>query len=258
MIKLSVVIISLNEERNIGRCLKSVQYMADEIIVVDSKSTDNTQSLCEAAGAIFSVHPFVGHIEQKNYALTLAKYPYILSLDADEALSDELKYSILDIKRNWKFDGYSMNRLTNYCGSWIKHSGWYPNRKIRLFHREKGQWGGINPHDKFLMEPNTTILHLKGDLLHYSYYSIEEHRDRTIQYAEISAKALFDSGKNVSIIYPLLSAITKFLREYILYQGFIDGYNGLIISKMSAIGTYIKYKKLYKLNRDSIDKKEKD
>ena len=249
MIKLSVVIITYNEERNIERCLASVGGIADEIIVVDSGSLDMTQSICQIYGANFSFHAFEGHIEQKNYALTLAKNDFVLSLDADEALSEELKDSILEVKKSGDFDGFTMNRLNNYCGSWIKHSDWYPDIKLRLFNKERGQWGGLNPHDKFFLQDNSITKHLEGDLLHYSYYTVEEHHNRTVKYAEIAAQALFSLHKKVSFFRPYLSALAKFLRVYILKLGFLDGVNGLIISAITAWGTYLKYKKLCNLNK---------
>ena len=143
MTQLSVVIITFNEERNISRCLDSVKDIADDVVVVDSFSVDKTEQICKEKGARFISHTFDGHIQQKNWAITQAKFPHILSLDADEALSDELKKSILEVKKNWKHDGYSMNRLTNYCGQWIYHCGWYPDRKLRLFNSKKGNWGGL-------------------------------------------------------------------------------------------------------------------
>src|ERR1035437_3751774 len=132
MIQLSVVIITYNEEYNIARCLESVKTIADDIVVIDSFSTDKTKEICESAGVRFVQHKFEGHIEQKNWAITQAKFPHILSLDADEALDGTLIKSILEVKNNWKYDGYYMNRLTNYCGKWIYHCGWYPDRKLRL------------------------------------------------------------------------------------------------------------------------------
>src|SRR6476620_7997347 len=149
MIKLSVVIITFNEERNIGRCLKSVKEVADEIVVLDSFSKDKTREICESHGARFIQHAFDGHIQQKNRAITFAAYPHILSLDADEALDETLIDSIKKIKQNFTKDGYYLNRLTNYCGHWVRHCGWYPDRKLRLADSRKGHWTGVNPHDKY-------------------------------------------------------------------------------------------------------------
>src|SRR6187551_311049 len=132
-IQLSVVIITFNEERNIARCLDSVREIADDVVVVDSFSTDKTEAICREKGARFVQHKFEGHIEQKNYAVTQAKFPYILSLDADEAPDEKLIASIKKVKADWIADGYSMNRLTNYCGKWIHHCGWYPDVKLRLW-----------------------------------------------------------------------------------------------------------------------------
>ncbi|MEZ4917990.1 MAG: glycosyltransferase family 2 protein [Saprospiraceae bacterium] len=130
MHKLSAVIITYNEERNIGRCLDSLEGVADEIVVVDSFSSDQTEAICQAKGARFIPHAFEGHIQQKNYALDQANHALVLSLDADEALSDELRASVLAAKSSLDFSGYFMNRLTNYCGTWVHHSGWYPDRKL--------------------------------------------------------------------------------------------------------------------------------
>ncbi len=150
-VRISAVIITFNEERNIGRCLESLVGVADEIVVVDSYSTDRTEEICKSFDAKFIRHRFFGHIEQKNWAILQASSPYILSLDADETLSDELRKSILQVKKDWTHDGYNFNRLTNYCGKWIRHTSWYPARKLRLWDSRKGHWGGYNPHDRFLL-----------------------------------------------------------------------------------------------------------
>ncbi|WP_338356856.1 glycosyltransferase family 2 protein [Yeosuana marina] len=144
MIKLSAVIITYNEEEHLEKCLRSLIDVADEIIVVDSFSTDKTPEICNSFNVTFHQHAFEGYIEQKNYAVSLAKHDYILSLDGDEALSETLKSSILKVKNNYQFDGYYCNRLNNYCGQWIKHSDWYPDRKLRLFKKESGEWKGTN------------------------------------------------------------------------------------------------------------------
>ncbi len=248
MPQLSVVIITYNEEKNIGRCLDSIKEIADDIVVVDSYSIDKTEEICKAKGARFVLHKFEGHIEQKNWAITQAKYPHILSLDADEALDEVLKRSILEIKNNWNFDGYSVNRLTNYCGKWIYHCGWYPDRKLRLWDSRLGKWGGVNPHDKYELDSSTsTTTKLKGDILHYSYYTIEGHKRQTDKFTSISAKALYDKGKKVSWIKLYISPIVKFIQSYLMKLGILDGYYGFQICKISAHSTFLKYSKLKKL-----------
>ncbi len=249
MIKLSVVIITFNEERNISRCLDSVKDVADEIVVVDSFSTDKTREICESRNVRFIEHKFEGHIEQKNYAMNQASYDYILSLDADEALSDELKTSILEVKKDWTHDGYTFNRFTNYCGKWIRHSGWYPDVKLRLWDRRKGKWQGVNPHDKCVLEPGAKVKHLKGDLLHYSYYTIEEHILQANKFSTIAAEQLVKKKKHVPFIKVLINPFFKFLRNYFLKAGFLDGYYGFIICTITAHETFQKYAKAWHLAR---------
>jgi glycosyltransferase involved in cell wall biosynthesis len=244
MPKLSVVIITRNEEKNIGRCLDSVKDIADDIVVVDSFSTDRTEEICKNKGARFIQHAFEGHIEQKNYAVNFSEYPYILSLDADESLDDVLKKNIEEVKENWQYDGYEMNRLTNYCGSWIKHCGWYPDRKLRLFDKRKGKWGGTNPHDKFEMTPGGTIIRLKGDILHYSYYTIDDHYKQIEYFTTINAKASFEKGKHAPLWKLYFAPILKFIKDYFIRLGVLDGQAGWQICRLSALATYIKYKKL--------------
>ena len=169
--KISCVVITYNEEKNIERCIKSVEGVVDDIVVVDSFSTDRTKEICTELNVRFVEHAFEGHIGQKNYAITLAKHPHILSLDADEALSEKLKDSIEEVKQNWRSDGYYFNRLTNYCGKWIEHCGWYPDKKLRLWDSRLGEWTGINPHDRYEMKDEAKLQFINGDLLHYSYYT---------------------------------------------------------------------------------------
>lgn len=249
MIKLSAVIITYNEERNIERCLKSLQGIADEIIVVDSFSTDNTERICVKYGVNFIKNPFEGHIQQKNFAANQAKYDYALSLDADETLSDKLKEEISKVKENPTFDGYIFNRLTNYCGKWIKHSGWYPDKKLRLWNRHKGKWGGVNPHDKYEMDSDANIGFLKGDLLHYSYYSITDHIVQVNKFTDIAAKELYAKNKRTSLFMTIVKSKWKFLRDYIFKAGFLDGYYGFIIAVISAHATFLKYTKARQLYR---------
>lgn len=246
-VKLSAVIITFNEEKNIERCLQSLQAVADEIVVVDSFSTDQTEEICKKFNVRFIQHPFEGHVEQKNWAKDQATFDHILSLDADEALDEKLIASILHTKNNWKHDAFQMNRRTNYCGKWIKHSGWYPDIKVRLFDRRKGKWGGNNPHDKFIPDASIKIQHLKGDLLHYSYYSREEHLIQIHKFSTIGAQALFKKGVRSSYLKLIIKPIARFIKAYILFKGFLDGSEGFTISRLSAYANFLKYSKLLKL-----------
>jgi glycosyltransferase involved in cell wall biosynthesis len=249
MIKLSVVIITYNEERNIGRCLDSVKTIADEVVVVDSFSTDNTRKICEAAGAKFIQNPFQGHIHQKNFAISQATFPHQLSLDADEVLTGMLAEEIKKVKENWLYDGYRMNRLANYCGQWIRHCGWYPDPKLRLYDTRKGRWGGMDPHDKFEMQPGAISGFLKGDLLHYTYNTIEEHIAQTNKFSSIAAKALVAKGKRITLFQILVNPAVKFIRNYFLKMGFLDGYYGFFICRIAALQTFLKYFKARHLIR---------
>ncbi len=244
MIKLSVVIITFNEERNIGRCLDSVMTVADDIVVVDSFSSDKTKEICISKNVRFVSHPFEGHIEQKNYAVTQALHPHILSIDADEALSSELIKSVLEVKNNWKCDAYWISRLTNYCGQWIKHCGWYPDKKLRLWDSRKGLWGGTNPHDKYELQAGTTEGALRGDILHYSYYSISDHIKQVNYFTDISSKALYSQGVTTNIFEIVFAPLVKFIKDYIIRLGFLDGLFGFVISIISAHATFLKYLKL--------------
>lgn len=245
MVRISAVIITFNEEKNIRRCLESLQGIVDEIVVVDSFSKDKTKEICSTFDVKFVEHAFEGHIEQKNWAITQTSNPYVLSLDADEALDETLKKSILKVKENWTHDAYSMNRLTNYCGKWIRHCGWYPDTKLRLWDTRKGEWGGDNPHDKYeLFDKEAKTLHLDGDLLHYSYYTLEDHYKQVTYFTDILAKAQYNKGKKAPLIVLLFSPIVKFMKDYFFKLGFLDGKAGFTICRISAYATYTKYKKL--------------
>lgn len=248
MVKLSAVIITYNEEAKIERCILSLKSVVDEIVVVDSFSTDKTEEICLKHGAKFSKNPFEGYIEQKNFALTCASNDYILSLDADEALSVELKESILKAKSDWKYDGYYFNRFNNYCGQWIYHSNWYPDRKMRLFDRRKGKWGGTNPHDRFILNKGGTKHHLKGNMLHWVLPTYDAHIDKANKFSTIAASEAFKKGKKASIFTILSHAAWRFFKSYFMKLGIMDGYNGFVISSFSAYTVFLKYIKLRQLN----------
>ena len=246
MVSLSVAIITLNEERNLERCLTSVRQVADEIVVVDSGSIDNTLEIAKRFGARIFKQEFLGYTAQKNFANSKCSFEHILSLDADEALSPKLIDEVIKVKESWKFDAYRFNRLTNYCGKWIRYGGWYPDSKVRLFKKSSGKWIGHRIHESFEVFSNR-IKHIPGDLHHYSYYSIEEHRAQVEHFSDLASLALFENGKRTSRIKMYLSPIIKFIKMYFLQLGFLDGYYGLIISWISASSRYKRNMKLLKL-----------
>ncbi|MFA8451345.1 MAG: glycosyltransferase family 2 protein [Bacteroidales bacterium] len=252
MEKLSVVIITLNEEKNIARCIDSIQDIADEILIIDSFSTDNTEMICKEKGARFIQHKFEGYAEQKNVAMDEAKYNYVLSLDADEIPSKELLESIRKVKDNWVAEGYSMNRLTNYCGKWIHHCGWYPDRKLRLVDRRKARWEGHRIHESLnLQDESYKEEVLYGDLLHYSFYTVDEHKRQAAKFAEIGALAAFEKGKKSNFIKIIFSPLTKFIRDYFLKLGFLDGLAGFRVCWISAGSTHKKYRGIARLQKQA-------
>jgi glycosyltransferase involved in cell wall biosynthesis len=250
--KLSVVIITFNEEKNIGRCLDSALGIADDIVVMDSFSTDRTEEICKSKGVRFFQNKWVGYSEQKNYANSLAKYDWIFSLDADEALSDELKQSILKAKQGPYKPDNRICRITNYCGKWIHHGGWYPDVKVRFFDRSQSLWEGII-HERLNIPEESSVPVLKGDCYHYSYYTIEEHWTQAKHFSEIAANGLFSKNKKAGLWKQLLSPILKFIKMYFIKLGFLDGVEGFIIARISSYAVYHKYdilRRLYKTKNE--------
>jgi glycosyltransferase involved in cell wall biosynthesis len=249
MPKLSVVIITLNEEKNLERCITSAREISDEILVVDSYSTDKTEEIARSQGARFIQHKFIDYMDQHQFADREATYDHILTLDADEELSPELIESIRIVKKYWKNDAYFLNRMTNYCGKWIRHSGWYPDKKLRLYDRNKGKWIGKKVHERFILIEGSTTGHLKGDLRHYSFYSIEDHILQANKFSTLGALALVEHGKRIPKYYLVMKPVMKFIRNYVLKFGFLDGIYGFIICRITATETFYKYSKAYHLQK---------
>jgi len=243
MRELSVVIITYNEEANIGRCIDSVTKIANDIVVVDSFSTDRTKEIVLSKGARFVEHAFEGHIQQKNWAITQAKYPFILSLDADEELSPTLARSVRAVKESGSREGYTMNRLNYFCGKPIKTCGWYPDRKLRLWNSEKGKWEGNNPHDRFVMTTKQKIKTLKGDLNHYTYPTKEAFKQQIDKFSTISANHLKHKKSLVLYFKLMFSPPLKFLKTFIIRGGFKEGLLGIYICFQQSREVALKYKK---------------
>lgn len=249
--KISATIITLNEERNIRRCIQSLKRVADEIIVLDSLSTDKTKEICIEEGVSFVEREWKGYSESKNYLNSLAQFDYILSIDADEALDEELEESILKIKSQEKPQVYSVNRLTNYCGTWIKHSGWYPDIKVRLFPKEGSIWEGAYVHEELSYPKELEVVQLEGHLHHFSYYDFVDHRSRADKYSKLTAAKMNAAGKEASWLKPYISALGRFVSMYFIKLGFLDGYMGFKIAQISAQSNVFKYQELRRLNKQN-------
>jgi glycosyltransferase involved in cell wall biosynthesis len=252
MSKISAVIITYNEEQIIGKCLASLNGVVDEIVVVDSYSTDATEDICNKYNVRFVKHLFEGYKDQKNFAIHQATHKNILSLDADEALSDALRQSIIAVKGKLKYDGYFVNRRNYFCGKWIQHSSWYPDRQLRLFYSDKGEFGKLNLHEKFIMSNGGTTGRLKGDLLHWSCATIDEHLDKMNKYSRVGAEEYHKTGRKANFFTPYIHYIWGFIRSYIIRAGFLDGHEGFLICSIYAKSAFNKYKLLRKLNQNGV------
>lgn len=249
--KISATIITLNEERNIDRCIRSLLPVADEIVVLDSHSTDKTEEICKQHNVRFEARDWEGYTASKNYLNKLAQFDYILSIDADEALDGALQQSILKVKEHQDPEIYSVNRMTNYCGKWIKHSGWYPDVKVRLFPKNECYWSGEFVHEELVYPTNLGVIQLDGHLQHYSYYDFKDHRERADKYSTLTAKKMHHAGKNASVLKPYLSGLGRFISMYLIKAGFLDGKMGFKIAQISAASNVFKYKELRRLNQEN-------
>jgi glycosyltransferase involved in cell wall biosynthesis len=242
MKKLSVVLITFNEEDRLAEALISCKDIADEIIVVDCFSTDKTCDIAAQYGAKIVKHKFIDFGSQKNVALDQAKNDWVLNLDADERVSDLLKGEIRKFKKmeDTSADGFYLNRKTYYLNRWIKHSGWYPDRKLRLFKKSKSRWKG-RIHEALILDGESS--RMKGDILHYTYRNISDHINRLNKYSEIQAEDIVDKGKKLLYLRFLLLPPVTFIRFYIWKLGFLDGLPGFVIALVSSWATAMKYMK---------------
>lgn len=252
---LSVAVITYNEEKNIKDCIESFHDFADEVVILDSFSTDRTIELAkEYPKVVVYQHPFSGHIEQKNRAIELCKGDWVLSLDADERVSLCLKENILNLFAQdvSEYNGFKISRLTFHLGKFIYHSGWYPLFRYRLFRKGLGKWTGENPHDYLEIEGKGKIL--KGDIIHYSFSDLTHQVDTINKFSSIVAYTRFKKKVRFPILKSLYKPIIKFLESYIFKLGFLDGYAGFVIATSSAYSAFLKFAKLYELDRKLIER----
>jgi glycosyltransferase involved in cell wall biosynthesis len=251
MEKLTALIITFNEEKNIGRCIDSLLTVADEIIVLDSFSTDNTTAIAAAKGAVVHQQVFAGYKQQKNAALALAANNFVLSLDADEMLSEELAASINAAKKQFGFKAYTMNRCNVYCGRYIRRGLWYPDRKLRLFDKRLARWVGYNPHDRVEMKGVSAMQHLKGDIIHFAFDTVDIHRQKNRKVAALVAASMIEAGVKPQPYKIIVNPLWSFVNGYFLRLGFLDGYLGLMIAWYTAGQSYQKHcrhRELYRQN----------
>jgi len=261
---ISAVIITYNEERIIARSIDSLKSVVDEVIVIDSFSTDRTIEICKEKGAVVLQNKFEGYKTQKHFATTKAKHEWILSIDADEVLSNELINSLLKWRKNQKYSndlssqslqtaGYFVSRRTDFCGTWVNYGGWYPDKKLRFFNRNLGQWSGRNVHEFVKIKEGFSTSSLKGDLLHYSINEPAELLRKLFTYSEMGARFMNEEGRSTSFIEAIYKSSFRWLRQTIFQLGFLDGMLGLKIAKQNTLATYWKYRRL-----DFMNKGEKD
>jgi glycosyltransferase involved in cell wall biosynthesis len=245
--KISVVIITLNEEDRLEDALKSVAEIADEIVLLDSYSTDNTLEIARRYNCEIYQNPFTDYGTQKNLALDKAKHPWVLNLDADERISESLKQEILKLKMQQEIpiDGFLINRKTYYLGKWIRHSGWYPDRKLRLFRKSKSRWKG-RVHEGLMLDGQ--VRGIGGDIIHFTYRNLDDHLQRINRYSRLQAQDIARSTKCLYLRAVLLPPIT-FLRFYVWKMGILDGFPGLVIALVSSWGTALKYLKAIEIKK---------
>lgn len=252
MSTLSVVIITLSEERHIDRCLKTVSQVADEIVVLDTFSEDRTRDTCSNYNARLIECPFPGFTEQKNFILSKASHPYILNIYANETLSEAMIQFLLDEKaKGFTKEAYGFSRIRNYCGQWIKYGNNYPGKEIRLIKKDMGSWVGQNPHDKLVLKKGCKVHFEKVNIQHFIYQHYADHLRETDQYSSIAACSLLLNNTKPSYIKPVLSPILAFIHCFFIKKGVLDGWNGYMIARITALQTFFKYCKLIELHKNT-------
>lgn len=252
MQRISAVIITHNAERVLERCLDSLNGVVDEIVVVDASSDDRTGAICRARDVRFLQRQWEGFSQSKNYANSQAEGDYILSLDADEVLSDVLRESLTQLKAQGLSGSYQVNRRNWFCGKRISHCGWYPDRKTRLFPRGAGRWEGDFVHERLVLADDARPRLIEGDLWHFTCDEVAEHHRKSERYAMLAARDLLERQRRGSLLVGAARAGFRFLKMYLFQAGFLDGRAGWIICSSAARGVYLKYKILRQLQRGQL------
>ena len=250
---LSACIIAMNEEDRIADCLLSVAF-CDEILVVDSHSTDGTREVARSFGARVIERDWPGHVDQKEFTSRAANNDWVLCVDADERVTPELRAEIEELRERGfpGRAGWRCPRLVDYLGTWVRHGTWYPDLQLRLFDRRRARWGGTNPHDKVELESGASAGRLKGDLVHVPYRSFADHLRTIDEYTTIMARGMYQRGRRTGIGDLFLRPLWRFARFYLLKRGFLLGWKGLILGFLAAHYVRLKYMKLLMLQRNEV------
>jgi glycosyltransferase involved in cell wall biosynthesis len=253
----SAIVVCFNEEDRIADCLESVRW-CDEIVVVDSFSTDRTAEICRRYADRFVQQEWAGYRDQKAFAHSLATRDWVLVVDADERVTLELRQEIIDaLNRDGQaYAGYAVPRLVYFLRRWWRRGGWYPDYGVRLFRRERATWGGTDPHEEIIVDGR--ICRLKNPLHHYSYRNIDDHIQRINRYTSISSRELKKEGERWRRSDALLRPAVRFIRFYILERGFLEGFAGFYVALTAAFYVYLKYAKLWELEIEEKNKIERE
>lgn len=242
---ISATLITHNEENNIAQALKSLSW-ADEILVVDSGSSDATVEICRGFQSTILHRDWTGYVDQKNFALEKARNDWVFSLDADERASPELISEIRELNRKgFSSPGYRIPRVAYFMGRWIRHGGWYPDYQLRLFDRRSGRWEGGHVHESFKVKGSSAFL--SGEILHYSYRNISDYLERLETYSSLAALDYRQRGKKATLPGLMFNPLAAFLKSYLLKRGFLDGTPGFMVAAMGAVSVFFKHSKLYEI-----------
>ncbi len=245
---ISVVIITYNEEKRLEPALRSVNDIASEIVVVDRFSDDDTVKLAKKYTDRVFQRKWTNFADQKNFGNSKASFPWVLSLDADERVSPELRDEILQLKEEEpECSGFSMPRQTFYLGRWIRHSGWYPDRKLRLFRKDKARWEGEYVHEALVIEGKVNAL--KGSLHHFTYRDIGDHLERIQTFSDLGAQKLYAKKIKCRWYHLAIVPFLNFLKSYIWRAGFLDGFAGFVIATLHGYSVFVRYSKLKEIWR---------
>jgi glycosyltransferase involved in cell wall biosynthesis len=254
-LKISLCVITLNEAEHLEECLASAAWV-DEMVVVDSGSTDATLEIAERFGCRIIHQDFLGHVKQKDFAVKQASHDWVLCLDGDEILEEGAEEEIrkaLSSPEAGNKAGYYLPRHTFYLGGWINHGGWWPEYRLRLFDRRKGAWTGVDPHDRVEVEGETG--RLKKEMKHYNYRNISHHMEKINTYTSTMADRRYTAGERPSLFKLVCNPIGRFLRMYLLKRGFMDGRRGFVLAFIGAFYVFLKYAKLWEMH---LEKKKSD